>query len=130
MHSYFSTCLYLQHISACPPHKEAAANQPFQCKKTTLVSWCFEPSQPLGIISGLKTNFTPSLSYSAHQSFNTSKQTKFEYNAAYFSQNKKRFFFFFFFSGFSVVFFLLSFEIIVFAKATRKCPQPCLDFQL
>ena len=35
------------------------------------VSWCFEPSQPVGIISGLKTNSIPSLSYSAHQSFNT-----------------------------------------------------------
>ena len=35
------------------------------------VSWCFEPSQPVGIISGLKTNSIPSLSYSAHKSFNT-----------------------------------------------------------
>ena len=31
------------------------------------VSWCFEPSQPLGILSGLKTNSKPSLSYSAHK---------------------------------------------------------------
>ena len=30
----------------------------------------FESSQPLGIISGLKTNFDPSLSISAHKSFN------------------------------------------------------------
>ena len=36
-----------------------------------LVSRCFEPSQPLGITSGLKTNFHPSLSYSAHKSFKT-----------------------------------------------------------
>ena len=34
-------------------------------------SWYFEPSQPLWIISGLKTNFYPSLSYSAHKSFKT-----------------------------------------------------------
>ena len=37
-----------------------------------LVSWCFETNQPLMIISGLKTNLSPSLRYSAHQSFNTS----------------------------------------------------------
>ena len=35
-----------------------------------LVSWCFELSQPLKIISGLKTNFIPSVSCSAHKSFN------------------------------------------------------------
>ena len=35
------------------------------------VSWCFERSQPLGSISGLKTNSNPSLSYSAHQSIKT-----------------------------------------------------------
>ena len=29
---------------------------------TLIVSWCFEPSQPQGIISGLKTNFILSLS--------------------------------------------------------------------
>ena len=33
---------------------------------TQLVSWCFEPSWPLRITSGLKTNFNPPLSYSAH----------------------------------------------------------------
>ena len=32
---------------------------------------CFGPSQPLGIISRLKTNFDPSRNYSAHKSFNT-----------------------------------------------------------
>ena len=32
-----------------------------------LVTQCFEPSQPLRIISGLKTNFSPSPSYSAHK---------------------------------------------------------------
>ena len=32
-----------------------------------LVSWCFEPCQPLRIISGLKTNSNPSPSYSAHR---------------------------------------------------------------
>ena len=36
-----------------------------------LVYWCFEPPQPLGIISGPKTNFNSSLSYSAHKSFNS-----------------------------------------------------------
>ena len=36
-----------------------------------LVSWCLEPSQLLAIISELKTNVNPSLSYSAHKSFNT-----------------------------------------------------------
>ena len=36
-----------------------------------LVSWCFEPSQPLGFISGLETNSNPSLSYSAHKRFKT-----------------------------------------------------------
>ena len=31
-------------------------------KVSKSVSWCFEPSQPLGITSGLKTSFNPSLS--------------------------------------------------------------------
>ena len=35
-----------------------------------VVSRCFEPSQPLKIISGLKTNFNLSLVYSAHKSLN------------------------------------------------------------
>ena len=34
------------------------------------VCWCFEPSQPLGVTSGLNTNFNLSLSYSAKKSFN------------------------------------------------------------
>ena len=33
-----------------------------------LVSWCFQPSQPQGISSGLNTNFTLSPSYSFHKS--------------------------------------------------------------
>ena len=33
-----------------------------------LVSWCFEPSQPQRITSGLNTNFTLSPSYSFHES--------------------------------------------------------------
>ena len=33
-----------------------------------LVSWCFEPSQPQRITSGLNTNFTPSPNYSFHKS--------------------------------------------------------------
>ena len=33
-----------------------------------LVSWCFEPSQPQRITSGLNTNFTLSPSYSFHKS--------------------------------------------------------------
>ena len=36
-----------------------------------LVGWCFKPGQPQGIISRLKTNSNPSLSYSAHKSFKT-----------------------------------------------------------
>ena len=35
-----------------------------------LVSRCLEPSQPLRIISGLKTNFRPSLGYSVQSSLN------------------------------------------------------------
>ena len=33
-------------------------------------AWCFQPSQPLRIISKLKTNFNPSLSYRADKSLN------------------------------------------------------------
>ena len=36
-----------------------------------LVSWCFQCSQPLGIISRLKTMFYPSLSYSVHKTIKT-----------------------------------------------------------
>ena len=35
-----------------------------------LASWCFQPSQPLRIISELKTIFSPSLTYSANKSLN------------------------------------------------------------
>ena len=35
-----------------------------------LVSWCFEPSQALGVTSGLNTTSNQSLSYSAHKSLN------------------------------------------------------------
>ena len=35
-----------------------------------LVGWCFEPSQPQRIISGLETNFSLSPSYSAQRSSN------------------------------------------------------------
>ena len=38
-----------------------------------LVTWCFEPSQPLGIILGLTTNLSLFLSYSA-QSYNISNK--------------------------------------------------------
>ena len=40
------------------------------CAKVTskLVGWCFEPSQPHRITSGLNTNFTLSPSYSRHKS--------------------------------------------------------------
>ena len=34
----------------------------------SLVNWCFEPSQPHWITSGLKTNFTLSPSFSVHKS--------------------------------------------------------------
>ena len=36
--------------------------------QSQLVSWCFEPSQPQRITSGLNTNFTLSPSYSFHES--------------------------------------------------------------
>ena len=35
-----------------------------------IVSWCFEPCQPLEVTSGLNTNSDLSLSYSAHKSSN------------------------------------------------------------
>ena len=38
--------------------------------------WCFEPGKPVGIISGLKRNSNPSLSCSAHKSFNTGEKEK------------------------------------------------------
>ena len=39
-------------------------------RETELVCWCFEPSQLRGVTPGLNTNSYPSLSYSAHKSFN------------------------------------------------------------
>ena len=41
-----------------------------RCVTPETVSWYFEPSQPQSIISGLKTNFSLSPSYSAHKSSN------------------------------------------------------------
>ena len=35
-----------------------------------VVSWRFESDQPLRFISGLETNFNPSVSYSAYKSLN------------------------------------------------------------
>ena len=40
-------------------------------RKSSLVSWYFEPSQLQTIISGLRTNFNLSPSYSAHRSLTT-----------------------------------------------------------
>ena len=40
-----------------------------------LVSWCFEPSQPLGVTWGLNTNSNLYLGYSAHKSFHTHTHT-------------------------------------------------------
>ena len=40
----------------------------FRGEVSYLVSWCFEPSQPQRITSGLNTNFTRSPSYSFHKS--------------------------------------------------------------
>ena len=37
-----------------------------------VVSWRFESDQPLRFISGLETNFNPSVSYSAHSQHNVS----------------------------------------------------------
>ena len=39
-----------------------------------LVSWCFEPSQHWGLHHGWKTNFNPSLYYSAHTSLNVNRK--------------------------------------------------------
>ena len=38
------------------------------CAESLLVSWCFEPSQPQRITSGLNTNFNLSPSHSFHKS--------------------------------------------------------------
>ena len=51
-----------------------------------LVSWCFEPSQPLGIVSRLKTDFNPSLSYLANKSFNANHNISAA-QIKYFTQN-------------------------------------------
>ena len=58
-----------------------------QCLRfgSKLVSWCFEPSQPQRIISGLKTNFDLSPSYSIHESLSNESlfltpQLSFKYN--------------------------------------------------
>ena len=48
-------------------HRCAAANVPFT-GTSYLVSWCFMPSQPQRITSGLNTIFTLSPSYSFHES--------------------------------------------------------------
>ena len=62
-------CINAAHDLKCssrlnpPKYKPSVSSQ--------LVSWCFEPSQPLGITSGLKTNSKSSLRYSAHKSFKT-----------------------------------------------------------
>ena len=45
-------------------------NRPRFIQGGWLVSWCFEPSQPLGVTSGLNTNSDLFLSYSAHESPN------------------------------------------------------------
>ena len=55
----------------------------WQTKFSYLVCWSFEPSQPRRIISGLKTNFNPSFSYSAHKSFKTNHNI----STAYFKKN-------------------------------------------
>ena len=54
-----------------------------------LVSGCFKPSQPQRIISGLKTNFKLSPSYSVHNSSNHkfSKIYKISPNTNYIKQN-------------------------------------------
>ena len=45
-----------------------------------LVCRCFEPSQPLRIISGLKTNFNPSLTYSAHRSLDVNHDKRYNHH--------------------------------------------------
>ena len=49
---------------------KANADQPFVTELLIffLVSWCFEPSQPQRIISGLNTNLNPSPSHPLHKS--------------------------------------------------------------
>ena len=42
-------------------------------EENLLFSQCFEPSQPLGVTSGLNTNSNLSLTYSTHRSFNINR---------------------------------------------------------
>ena len=50
------------------PEHETVGIMHAKYRKGWLVSWCFEPSQPQRITSGLNTNFTLSPSYSFHKS--------------------------------------------------------------
>ena len=63
------------------PTKELAQKreEPKQRKhqNTQLLSWCFEPSQPQKITSGLNTYFTLSPSYSFHKSSHHNAQVMF-----------------------------------------------------
>ena len=56
---------YRFHSGSCCVKFEARSPGP----RSLFVGWCFEPSQPLGVTSGLNTNSNLSLSYSAHKSF-------------------------------------------------------------
>ena len=58
-----------------PRDQDHSQNLHEYCIFAQLVSWCFEPSQPLGIISKLNTNFNPSFSFSAHKLFTTNHNT-------------------------------------------------------
>ena len=68
----------IANVERLPTKKKATIAEEFQIhpsirtasmkKKDKLVSWCFEPSQPQRITSGLNTNFTLSPSYSFHKS--------------------------------------------------------------
>ena len=60
-------------LSKCVQCAFFASNLRSSWLVSQLVSWYFEPSQPLGIISGLKTNFNPSLSYSACKSLHVNR---------------------------------------------------------
>ena len=95
----------------CDPMPRSTLDQNKKCFDMSVmqswrksVSWCFEPSRPLGIILGLKANFNPCLSYSACKSFNTNHNI---FSGTVISQKHTWtvFFFFFFFLLFKRIFF-------------------------
>ena len=60
----YSTHIHAKHTKNGGHCTVSVVLQNFEAQRNR-VSWCFEPSQPLGILSGLKMNFNP-----PHKSFN------------------------------------------------------------